>query len=100
MSAPTIVCAAQPVSGGGLARVGRAQLRADMTRPCEPGGCACARCSPPPLDDIEAARALRHVSNADAVAYAPGQLTLTSYWGCEGCGSWVPIFTEAAAVPR
>ena len=86
-------------SGGGLARQGRAMLRAEMTRagdPPEPEeGCDCEACCPPPLDDIAAQAALRHVSNADAVAFAQGLVTLVSYYGCDDCGAWVPTFTHA-----
>lgn len=84
-------------SGGGLARAGRARLRADLTAPGEPVGCDCPRCCPPPLTDIEAQRALRHVSNRDALAYARGELSLVSLYGCDDCGGWVPTFTESAA---
>lgn len=94
MNAPT-ACANAPV-GGRLALRGRAKLRAEMTAPAaEPSGCDCGRCSPPPLTDLEAQSALRHVSNADAVAFAQGGVALVSYCGCPECGSWVPTFTEA-----
>lgn len=83
--------------GGGLARAGRAKLRADLTTPAEPVGCDCARCCPPPLTDIEAQTALHHVSNQDAVAYARGELSLVSQYGCESCGGWVPAFHQTAA---
>lgn len=81
-------------SGGRLALEGRAKLRAEMTTAGEPSGCDCPRCCPPPLTDLEAQAALRHVSNADAVALALGQVKLVSYTGCENCGAWVPTFTE------
>lgn len=97
----TVCTAARAVGtpGGGLARAGRAKLRADLTAPTTPsvpGGCECARCCPPPLTDIEAQRALRHVSNRDAVAYGQGELSLVSLYGCEVCEGWVPTFTDAA----
>lgn len=88
-----------PAGCGALARTGRAKLRADLTTPtapAEPVGCDCARCCPPPLDDIEAQRALRHVSNRDAVAYARGELSLVSLHGCDDCGGWVPVFADVA----
>ena len=91
-------CAVKPPSGGELAREGRAKLRADLTEATSPamaGGCACARCCPPPLGDLEAQRALRHVSNQLAVSYARGELTLVAYQGCDDCGGWVPTFIEA-----
>ncbi|KUH86301.1 hypothetical protein [Mycobacterium sp. IS-1556] len=86
-----------PAGCGALTRTGRSRLRADLTTAAEPGGCDCARCNPPPLTDIEAQRALRHVSNRDAVAYARGELSLVSMYGCDDCGGWVPTFTESAA---
>ncbi|ETB43739.1 MULTISPECIES: hypothetical protein [Mycobacterium avium complex (MAC)] len=51
------------------------------------------------MTDIDAQRALRHVSNQDAVAYARGEVTVVSLRGCDGddCDGWVPMFTEAAA---
>lgn len=90
-----------PLGGGGLARAGRAMLRADLTTPADPatpGGCDCARCRPEPLTDIDAQRALRHVSNQDAVAYARGEATVVSLRGCDGddCDGWVPVFIETA----
>ncbi|BBZ59419.1 MULTISPECIES: hypothetical protein [Mycolicibacterium] len=88
-----------PSGGGGLARAGRAKLRTDLTHPAtaaEPAGCYCARCCPEPLTDIEAQRALRHVSNQDAVAYARGDVTVVRLRGCDECGGWVPTFTEVA----
>jgi len=86
-------CAVSAPSGGELARAGRAKLRDNMTQPAEPVGCDCAQCCPPPLTDIEAQRALRHVSNQHAVAYVLGELTLVAYQGCDDCGGWVPTFT-------
>ncbi len=88
-------CHSPGKAGGGLALRGRAKLRAEMTAPGEPSGCDCGRCSPPPLTDIEAQAALRHVSNADAVAYAQGRVTLVSFYECDDCEAWVPTFTEA-----
>lgn len=82
-------------SGGRLALLGRAKLRAEMTTAGETSGCDRPGCCSPPLTDLEAQAALRHVSNADAVALALGQVTLVSYTGCESCGAWVPTFTEA-----
>lgn len=76
------------------------KLRADLTAPTTPsvpGGCDCAGCCPPPLTDIEAQWALRHVSNRDAVADARGELTLISMYGCQDCEEWVPTFTDPAA---
>ncbi len=58
---------------------------------------------PVPLTDIEAQRALRHVSNQSAVAYARGEVTVVGCHDCHGCGAWVPTFIEAAerhAVPK
>ena len=55
--------------------------------------------NPPPLTDLEAQAALRHVSNADAVAFAQGLTTLVSFYDCDDCddcGAWVPTFTETA----
>lgn len=83
--------------GGGLARAGRATLRADLTAPAQPVGCDCARCCPPPLTDIEAQRALRHVSDQDAVAYATGRVELVSCIDCPSCAAWVPTFHQTAA---
>lgn len=83
--------------GGGLARAGLAKLRADLTAAAEPVGCDCARCCPPPLTDIDAQRAMRHVSAQQAVAYARGELSLVSRYGCESCGGWVPAFHLTAA---
>lgn len=90
-AAPT-ACRNAP-SGGRLALLGRAKLRTEMTTAGETTGCDCPGCCPPPLTDLEAQAALRHVSNADAVAFALGQLTLVSFTGCESCGAWVPSFT-------
>ena len=92
-AAPT-ACRTSP-SGGRLALLGRAKLRAEMTTAGEPSGCDCPRCCPPPLTGLEAQAALRHVSNADAVALALGQVTLVGYYYCESCESWVPKFAEA-----
>lgn len=97
MTACTAAHAVGPAGCGALARVGRSRLRTDLTAPAEPVGCDCARCNPPPLTDIEAQRALRHVSNRDAVAYGQGELSLVSLHGCDDCGGWVPTFTESAA---
>lgn len=73
----------------------RGKLRAEMTAPAaEPVGCDCAKCCPPPLTDIEAQAALRHVSNTDAVAVALAQITLVGFYGCDSCGAWVPTFAE------
>lgn len=83
MSAPT-ACRNAP-SGGRLALLGRAKLRADMTAPAA---------DPPPMTDLEAQAALRHVPNADAVAFALGQVTHVGFGWCESCDSWVPTFTE------
>ncbi|OPX12480.1 hypothetical protein [Mycobacterium sp. AT1] len=98
MTAPTSTACRTAPSGGRLALVGRAELRAQMTTPgAEPIGCQCPRCSPPPpLTDLEAQAALRHVSNADAVAFALGQVTLVSFSSCESCDAWKPRFTETA----
>ncbi|KKF01579.1 hypothetical protein EUA04_13305 [Mycolicibacterium obuense] len=88
-----------PSGGGALARVGRAKLRADLTTPTEPApgaACDCPKCCPPPLTDIEAQQALRHVSNRDAAAYGRGELSVVSMYGCEDCGAWVPTFTDTA----
>lgn len=87
-------CSSPNGSGRRLAQLGRAKLRTDMTTPGVPTGCDCPRCCPPPLNDIEAQAALRHVSNADAVAFAQSRVTLASYYGCDYCGAWVPMFTE------
>ncbi|BBY84704.1 hypothetical protein [Mycolicibacterium tokaiense] len=92
MSAPT-PCRPAP-AGGRLALLGRAKLRAEMTTPGESAGCDCPRCCPPPLTDLEAQAALRHVSNADAVALALGRVTLVGFYLCESCGGWIPSFTE------
>lgn len=92
-------CAVGIPGGGELARAGRAKLRADLTTPTTPsvpGGCDCARCCPPPLTDIEAQQALRHVTNDSAVAYGRGEVTVTSLHGCDECGGWVPTFTAVA----
>lgn len=71
-------------------------LRTEMTTTGETTGCPCGGCSPPPpLTDLEVQAALHHVSNQHAVAFAQGQVTLVSYYGCPECGSWVPTFTEA-----
>lgn len=78
--------------------MGRAKLRAEMSAPADapPSGHQCPRCSPPPpLTDIEVQQALRHVSNADAVAFALGQVELVSFYGCQSCDAWVPTFTDA-----
>ncbi|WP_234791412.1 hypothetical protein [Mycolicibacterium mucogenicum] len=64
--------------------------------PAESTGCDCGRCNPPALTDIEAQAALRHVSNADAMAFAQGLTSLVSFYGCDDCGAWVPTFTEAS----
>lgn len=63
-------------SGGELAQRGRAKLRTALTQRAAPCGCGYARCRPEPLTDIEAQRALRHVSNRHAVAYALGEVVL------------------------
>jgi hypothetical protein len=99
MTAPSSTrCASAPSAarGGRLALMGRVKLRADLTAPAETSGCDCARCSPPPLDDLQAQRALRHVSNQNAVAFARGEVTLVGCRDCADCGGWVPTFTEAA----
>ncbi|MCV7094093.1 hypothetical protein AWC13_13375 [Mycobacterium kubicae] len=89
-------CQAERAQGGGeLARVGRAKIRTDMTQSAAPGGCECARCRPEPLTDIDAQRALRHVTNGNAAAYARGELTLIGCRDCEDCGAWVPSFIAA-----
>ena len=90
----TTTCASAQ-NGGTVALRGRAMLRAEMTAQGDGTRCPCGRCTPPPLTDIEAQAALRHVSNADAVAFAQGQVALVSYYGCAECGAWVPTFTEA-----
>lgn len=92
MTTPT-ACSSPP-SGGRLALLGRAKLRAEMTTAGQTTGCNCESCCPPPLTDIEAQAALRHVANQHAVAFALGGITLVSYYGCESCGEWVPTFTE------
>lgn len=90
-------CQAERAQGGGeLARVGRAKIRTDMTQSAAPGGCGCAKCRPEPFNDIEAQRALRHVTNQQAIALALGQVTLAGYRDCEDCGAWVPSFIEVA----
>ncbi|MFA1701644.1 hypothetical protein ACDT10_01870 [Mycobacterium intracellulare] len=61
-----------------------------------PGGCDCARCCPPPLTDIEAQRALHHVTDEHAVAYARSEVAVASLYGCEDCDGWVPTFTKVA----
>jgi hypothetical protein len=66
-----------------------------MTTAGELSGCDCPGCCPPPLTDIEAQAALRHVSNADAVACALGEVTHVGFNWCEGCGAWAPTFAEA-----
>lgn len=71
-------------------------LRAEMTTAGETTACPCRRCLLPPLTDIEAQAALRHVSNGDAAAFARGEVTLVNYYGCESCGAWAPTFAEAA----
>lgn len=79
------------------ARTGRAKLRTALTQAAEPGGgCDCARCCPPPLTDLEAQRALRHVSDHQAVAYARAEAVLAGCHDCPDCGAWVPTFMEAA----
>ncbi len=73
-------------------------LRAEMTMAGETTGCDCGSCGcPPPLNDPEAPAALRHVSNADAVAFVRVLVTLVSYYGCDECGAWLPTFTESTA---
>jgi hypothetical protein len=49
------------------------------------------------LTDIEAQRALRHVSNQQAVAYARRELAVVSFQGCDSCDGWVPTLIEATA---
>lgn len=49
-------------------------------------------CLPPPLTDLEAPTTLRHVSNADAVAFDQGLATLVSFYGCDDRGAWVSTF--------
>lgn len=87
-----------PATGGRGALAGRALLRAEMTSPApesaDPDACTCTGCVPPPLDELEAQRALRHVSNADAAAFGRGAVRLVRYEGCTDCGAWVPIFGE------
>ncbi len=94
MSAASIC--SSTLAAGRLVLRGRAKLRTEMTTPGEPNGCDCGRCSLPPLTDIETQAALHHVSNADAVAFVQGRVTLVSFYGCESCGAWVPTFTESA----
>lgn len=87
-----------PATGGRLALAGRALLRREMTTPApeptDPAACTCVGCCPSPLTDIEAQRALRHVSNIDAAAFARGELALIRYESCAYCEAWVPIFGE------
>lgn len=90
-------CEAERAQGGGeLARAGRAKLRADMTQSAAPGGCDCAKCRPEPFNDVEAQRALRHVTNQQAIALALGRVTLAGYRDCPSCDGWVPSFIVAA----
>ncbi|MCA2321561.1 hypothetical protein JF732_14760 [Mycobacterium intracellulare] len=88
----------RPQGRGALAVAGRAKLRAALTERAAPCGCDCdcCRCNPDPLTDLEAQRALRHVTNYAAVAYALGEVVLVGCRDCDGCGGWVPTFIEAA----
>ncbi|WP_234898927.1 hypothetical protein [Mycolicibacter kumamotonensis] len=49
------------------------------------------------MSDIEAQRAVRHVTSQQAVAYATGLATLVGCVDCEHCGAWIPTFIETDA---
>ncbi|NDJ91450.1 hypothetical protein GWR20_20260 [Mycolicibacter kumamotonensis] len=84
-----------------MARRGRRKLREELTTPAPTATgprCDCTRCAPAaPMSDIEAQRAVRHVTSQQAVAYATGLATLVGCVDCEHCGAWIPTFIETDA---
>ncbi|MBS9532063.1 hypothetical protein KIH27_00510 [Mycobacterium sp. M1] len=81
-----------------MARTGRRRLREELTTPAPAtttDGCDCGKCAPAaPLTDIEAQRAVRHVTSQQAVAYATGRVEFVSCIDCQSCGAWMPQFVE------
>lgn len=81
-------------SGGRLAQLGRAKLRADMSTPAlldQLFGCQCGRCAPPRWLPAEVETAVRHLSNRQAVDLALDRLAVSSFTSCDDCGAWVPM---------
>lgn len=86
-------CCAPSGSGGRLAQLGRAKLRADMSTPALPDvlfGCQRGRCSPPRWLPAEVKAAARHLSNHQAAALALDRVAVSSFTSCDHCGAWVP----------
>lgn len=79
----------------GAGQAGRAKLCADLTALADLVGCDCAKCRPGPLNEIEAQRALRHVSSQERRGgLRADDLVLVGFHGCTGdeCDGWVPLF--------
>lgn len=111
-------CCSAAGTGGRLAQLGRAKLRADMSvpslldsaglaaplandRPADGptggaggsggiSGCRCARCGPPRWTAAEVDAAVRHLSNRDAVALVLDRAAVSSFTDCPACGAWIP----------
>ncbi|WP_235641907.1 hypothetical protein [Mycobacteroides abscessus] len=94
-------------SGGRLAQLGRAKLRAEMSTPALPdqlAGCQCDRCSPPRWMPAEVEAAVRHLSNRQALDLALDRVAVSSFTSCDYCGAWVPTLirvetTSGVVVP-
>lgn len=81
-------------SGGRLAQLGRAKLRADMSTPALPDqlfGCQCGRCAPPRWMPAEVEAAVRHLRNRQAVDLALDRVAVSSFTSCDHCGAWVAV---------
>ncbi|WP_019969752.1 hypothetical protein [Mycobacterium sp. 141] len=90
----TTSCCSPNGSGGRLAQLGRAKLRAQMTAPPAPDqlfGCQCGRCCPPQWTPADVDAAVRHLSNRDAVDLALGRVAVSSFTSCDTCGEWSPV---------
>lgn len=89
---------------GLIARRGREEMIAELTRPLDAGpdsGCGCDRCSGAPLTAAEAEASVAHLADQWFVLYAAGTVALgAGLTGCLICGAWVPSILPALATPE
>lgn len=79
---------------GTLTQQGRALLAGRLIGTVDPAGCPCARCTGDPFDDTEAAQALDHLSDREAVLYTLGTIRQDRLAQCGQCGGLVVHFAN------
>ncbi|RMB75636.1 hypothetical protein AYK61_02540 [Rhodococcus sp. SBT000017] len=82
---------------GTLAQQGRALLARRLIGTADPAGCSCTKCTGDPFDDTEAAQALDHLSDREAVLFLLDVIRQDRYTKCGQCGGLVVHFADTVA---